>query len=72
MRITMATTPQEVATKTKDIMNQGVIPNMLLKNAGMSNGFVSEKKDYVCITNMNNCKNELRFTHTLCARISLV
>lgn len=46
MRITMATTPQEVAAKTKDIMNQGVIPNMLLKNAGMSNGFVSEKKDY--------------------------
>ena len=46
MRITMATTPQEVAAKTKDIMNQGVIPNMLLKNAGMSNGFVSEKNDY--------------------------
>lgn len=46
MRITMETTPQEVATKTKDIMNQEVIPNMLLKNTGRPNGFVSEEKDY--------------------------
>jgi len=47
MRITMATTPQEVAARTKDIMNKEIIPNMLLKNTGRSNGFVSEKKDYL-------------------------
>ena len=46
MRITMATTPQEVAAKTKAVMKQEVIPNMLLKNAGKPNGFISEKKDY--------------------------
>lgn len=46
MRITMATTPQEVAAKTKAVMNQEAIPNMLLKNAGKPNGFISKKKDY--------------------------
>ena len=42
----MATTPQEIAAKTKAVMNQEVIPNMLLKNAGKPNGFISETKDY--------------------------
>lgn len=46
MRITMATTPQEVATKTKTVMNREVIPNMLLKNVGKPNGFISKTKDY--------------------------
>lgn len=46
MRIMISTIPQEVAIKSKAIMNQEVIPNMLLKNAGKPNGFISEKKDY--------------------------
>lgn len=46
MRITALTTPQEVSEKTKNVMNMDAIPNMLLKNVGRSNGFVSEKKDY--------------------------
>ena len=46
MKITSTTTPQEVSMKTKSIMESGVIPNMLLKNAGKPNGFVAEKKDY--------------------------
>lgn len=46
MRITMSTTPQDVAQRTKSVMERDVIPNMLLKNAGKPNGFVSEKKDY--------------------------
>lgn len=46
MRIIASTTPQEVAEKTKNVMNMDAIPNMLLKNAGKPNGFVSEKKDY--------------------------
>lgn len=46
MRITALTTPQEVSEKTKSVMNMDAIPNMLLKNVGRSNGFVSEKKDY--------------------------
>lgn len=44
MRITALTTPQEVSEKTKNVMNMDAIPNMLLKNVGRSNGFVSEKK----------------------------
>lgn len=46
MLITLSTTPQEVAEKTKNVMKLDAIPNMLLKNAGKPNGFVSEKKDY--------------------------
>ncbi len=46
MKITSLTTPQEVSNKTKSIMESEVIPNMLLKNAGKPNGFVTEKKDY--------------------------
>ena len=46
MKITSSTTPQEVSKKTKSIMESEVIPNMLLKNAGKPNGFVTEKKDY--------------------------
>ena len=46
MKIMISTIPQEVAIKSKAIMNQEVIPNMLLKNAGKPNGFISEKKDY--------------------------
>lgn len=46
MRITSLTTPQEVSNKTKNIMELGVIPNMLLKNAGKPNGFITEKRDY--------------------------
>lgn len=46
MRITVSTTPQEVAEKTKNVMNLDAIPIMLLKNAGKPNGFVYEKKDY--------------------------
>ena len=30
MRITISTTPQEVAEKTKNVMNLDAIPNMLL------------------------------------------
>ncbi|MFG6366381.1 hypothetical protein [Schaedlerella sp.] len=44
MRITALTTPQEVSEKTKNVMNMDAIPNMLLKNVGRSNGFVSEKR----------------------------
>lgn len=46
MKITVSTTPQEVASKTKRILELGVIPNMLLKNAGKPNGFVTDKEDY--------------------------
>ena len=46
MRITELTTPQEVSEKMKSVMSMDAIPNMLLKNVGRSNGFVSEKKDY--------------------------
>lgn len=47
MRITTLTTPQDVARKTKGVMNLGCIPNMRLKNAGKPNGFVSDGKDYI-------------------------
>ena len=47
MKITSSTTPQEVSNKTKNIMESEVIPNMLLKNAGKPNGFITEKKDYL-------------------------
>ena len=46
MRITLSTTPQSVAEKTKSVMKLDAIPNMLLKNAGKPNGFVSEERDY--------------------------
>lgn len=46
MRITVSTDPQEVAEITKNVMVSDAIPNMLLKNAGKPNGFVSEKSDY--------------------------
>lgn len=46
MRITMSTSPQNVAEKTKSVMKLDAIPNMLLKNVGKPNGFVSDKKDY--------------------------
>lgn len=47
MTISANTTPQDVSEKTKGVMNLGVIPNMLLKNDGAPNGFVSEKKDFL-------------------------
>ena len=47
MTISEHTTPQDVSDRTKGVLNLGVIPNMLLKNAGSTNGFVSEKKDYL-------------------------
>ncbi len=46
MIISDDTMPQDISERTKDILNRGVIPNMLLKNAGTINGFISEKKDY--------------------------
>ena len=46
MRITVSTTPQSVADKTKSSMKIGAIPNMHLKEVGSPNGFVSNKKDY--------------------------
>lgn len=46
MKITAQTTPQDVAMKTKQILNAEIIPNMLLKNAGKPNGFISEEDDY--------------------------
>lgn len=47
MTISEHTTPQDVSDKTKSVLNLGVIPNMRLKNIGTTNGFVSEKKDYL-------------------------
>lgn len=46
MKITSSTTVEEVSNKTKNVMELGIIPNMLLKNAGKPNGFVTEEKDY--------------------------
>lgn len=46
MRITMSTAPQDVAQRIKSVMARDAIPNMLLKNVGKPNGFVSGKKDY--------------------------
>lgn len=46
MTISANTTPQDVSDETKGVMNLGAIPNMLLRNDGTPNGFVSEKKDY--------------------------
>ncbi len=51
MRITALTTPQEVSEKTKNVMNMDAIPNMLLKNVGRSNGFVSNVNNLVCAWN---------------------
>ena len=46
MIISDDTTPQAISEQTKSILNLGVIPNMLLKNTGTVNGFISEKKNY--------------------------
>lgn len=46
MKITALTSPQEVAERTKSVMNLDAIPNMLLQNAGKPNGFISKKRDY--------------------------
>lgn len=46
MKILTSTSSHDVAEKTKNVMKKDVIPNMLLKNAGKANGFISEKKDY--------------------------
>lgn len=46
MRITVDTKSEEIARRTRDVIENSIIPNMLLKNEGKPNGFVSQKKDY--------------------------
>lgn len=58
MIISEETTPQDISERTKGILNLGVIPNMLLKNTGTTNGFISEKKDYQFWLNRVCGKNE--------------